>query len=418
VAGFVGTALEYYDFFIFATAASLVFGPVMFGGGEAAMLASFATLAVSYCARPLGGIIWGHLGDKLGRRAVLMATIIMMGVSTFLIGCLPTFAQAGWIAPSLLVLCRLLQGFSAGGESAGTSTLTMENAPDNRRNFYTQFTITGCNFGIVLANLVFIPISSLPKADLLGWGWRIPFLLSAIIMIIGYLVRRTLIEPEVFSEVKQQKKTARLPLVVLLRTDTPTLVKAILMMLVCATDSVFTAYALAYATQAMKIQASVMLWAVVCGMALGMIGQPLAGMLSDKIGRKPVFVTGCALSAAGLYLYFVAIQTTVPALIILAGIFYRAIAYSCVNAIYIGWFPELFHVKVRYSGVAIAIQFGLIVAGFSPMISAMLAPTGSPNWGPVPIFQAGLCFIAALAALFSRETYKTPLAELGIAPKE
>ncbi|MDR0625670.1 MAG: MHS family MFS transporter [Bifidobacteriaceae bacterium] len=418
LAGFLGTALEYYDFFIYGLAASLTFGDIIFGGGKAAMLASFATFGVSYAARPFGGIILGHLGDKIGRRNILLFTIVLMGVSTFLIGCLPTFAQVGWLAPVLLVILRLAQGFSAGGESAGTSTLTMENAPANRRNFYSSFTITGCNLGIVLANAVFLPIQALPEAARMSWGWRVPFWLSAVIMVVAYVLRRTLMEPEVFTEVKKERKTAKLPLGELLRTDWPTLVKCIIMMLVCATDTAFMVFALSFGTNTVGVPSTVMLVAVIIGMAVGMIGQPLAALLSDTIGRKPVFVVGCLLCASALFIYFQAIMSKNALWIILAAVFYRSIAYSCVNAIYIGWFPELFEVRVRYSGAATGIQVGLLAAGFTPMISQALVPSGSTNWLPIPIYLAVLCLASGAAALFSRETFKTPLDQLGPKRKE
>src|SRR3954466_4963862 len=191
LASFMGSAVEYYDFFLFGTAAALIFPKVFFpSGDEASQVLSFATFGVAYVARPVGAFVLGHFGDRIGRRNVLMFTLVLMGVSTFLIGCLPSFATAGWIAPGLLVICRLLQGFSAAGEQAGASSLTLEHSPDDQRAFFTSWTLTGTQGGLILASLVVIPIVALPDEDLYSWGWRVPFWLSAVVVVVAYFIRR------------------------------------------------------------------------------------------------------------------------------------------------------------------------------------------------------------------------------------
>jgi MFS family permease len=414
LAGFLGTALEYYDFFIYGMAASLAFGDVFFGGGKAALLASFATFGVSYCARPFGGIILGHFGDKIGRRQVLMFTILLMGVSTFIIGCLPTFAQVGWVAPVLLVFLRLCQGFSAGAEVAGTSTLTMENSPANRRGFYSSFTITGCNLGIVMANAIFLPIQTLPEEARLSWGWRIPFLASAIITVVAYLVRRVLVEPETFVAVKKEKKVAKLPLGELLRTDWQNVVRCVLMILYTASNTAVTVWALAFATKQVGVASSTMLWAVIGANLLGMAVQPLGALLSDRIGRRPVFIFGCVGIGPAFFLYMHLITTGNAVSIFFGALLVTGFFYSTCNGIYQSFFPELFHVKVRYSGVALSLQLGLLVAGFTPMIASALVPAESLNWTPLAIFMTAICLLSAAAAITAKETFKTPLAEMGV----
>lgn len=413
LAGFLGTALEYYDFFIYGMAASLVFGTVFFGGGAAAMFASFATFGVSYVARPFGAIVFGHFGDKFGRKRVLLIVLTLMGVATLLIGCLPTYDQVGWIAPALLVVLRLCQGFSAGAEVAGTATITMENSPAGKRGFYCSFTITGCNLGIILANLVFLPIQALPEADRLSWGWRIPFLVSVVITVVAYICRRMLVEPEDFSKVKEAKKTAKLPLGELLRSDWQTVLRVVIMILYVTANTLITVFALAFATKVIGIDSRVMLWAVIASNALGMIVQPLGAFISDKIGRRPVFIFGSVGLGLSLPLYFMAITTMNPALIILAGLLVTGLFYSSCNGIYQSFFPELFTTKIRYSGVALGLQIGLLLAGFTPAI-AQLITGGEANWTPAVIFFAGVCVVSGLAAFFTRETYKTPLEELGL----
>ena len=193
LASFMGSAVEYYDFFVFGSAAALIFPKVFFpSGDDAALVLSLATFGVAYVARPVGALILGHFGDRLGRQKVLMFTLVLMGVSTFLIGCLPTFDTIGWFAPGLLVLCRLLQGLSAAGEQAGASSLTLEHSPDHQRSFFTSWTLTGTQGGLILANLVMIPFVALPEDAQLGWGWRVPFWLSAVVVVVAYFIRRTL----------------------------------------------------------------------------------------------------------------------------------------------------------------------------------------------------------------------------------
>src|SRR5512133_836779 len=202
LASWIGSAVEYYDFFIYGTAAALVFGKIFFPSidPKLATIADFATFGVAYITRPIGAFILGHIGDKFGRKKVLTFTLLLMGLSTFLVGVLPTYDQVGVAAPVMLVILRLLQGISAAGEQAGANSMTLEHAPANRRAFFTSFTLSGTQAGLILATLVFIPISALPEDQLLSWGWRIPFFLSAVVVVVGLWVRRTLPETPVFEE--------------------------------------------------------------------------------------------------------------------------------------------------------------------------------------------------------------------------
>lgn len=414
VSGFVGSALEYYDFFIFGSAAALIFGKLFFAAGPSSMLLSFATVGVAYIARPLGAVICGHLGDKFGRKKVLLLTLLLMGTSTFLIGCLPTYSQIGMAAPILIVVLRLLQGLSAGGESPGSSSLTLEHAPDRKRAFYTSWTMSGIMFGIVLSTLVFIPVASMPEEQLLAWGWRIPFLASAIVTSIAFVLRRLLEEPPVFEEVKENAEVVKIPLVTLFRHHWVTVIRITAMSLFTIINTIINVFALSYATSVVGLDRGLVLTVIAVANLAAVAMGPLAGILSDRIGRKPVFVTGLVLQMVMIYVFFAALSAANVPLIFLTGILLIGVAYSGANSIYPAYFPEQFPVKVRYSGMAISLMFGLLLAGFAPAISELLIGGDKANWVPVATFAAVACLISAIATLTGPETFRTPTALLGL----
>lgn len=414
VSGFVGSALEYYDFFIFGSAAALIFGKLFFAPGPSAMLLSFATVGVAYVARPLGAVICGHLGDKFGRKKVLLLTLLLMGTSTFLVGCLPTYNQVGMAAPILIVVLRLIQGLSAGGESPGSSSLTLEHAPDRKRAFYTSWTMSGIMFGIVLSTLVFIPVASMPESQLFDWGWRIPFLASAIVTVIAFVLRRLLEEPPVFEEVKENAEVVKIPLVTLFRYHWVTVIRITAMSLFTIINTILNVFALSYATSVVGVDKGAMLTVIAVANLTAVAMGPLAGILSDRIGRKPIFLSGLVLQIVMVYVFFAALSASNVPLIFLTGILLIGVAYTGANSIYPAYFPEQFPVKVRYSGMAISLMFGLLLAGFAPVISELLIGGDKANWVPVATFAAVACVISAIATVASPETFKTPTALLGL----
>src|SRR5579884_1224045 len=294
VASWIGSALEYYDFFIYGTAAALVFGRVFFPTSNPAtgVLLSLATFGVGYVARPVGAFLVGHIGDRFGRKRVLIGTLILMGACTFLVGCLPTYDQVGLAAPGLLVLLRLCQGFSASGEQAGANSMSLEHAPPRRRSFVTSFTLNGTQAGSLLATAVFIPISRLPQDQLLAWGWRVPFWLSLVVVVIGLLIRRGLAETPAFLENKQRQTLARAPLSLLFRDYTPQLVRVLLCSLVSTVSTIVGVYALSYAVNVVKLDQTPMLTVAIVANVVALGALPLWALLADRIGRKPVFIFG------------------------------------------------------------------------------------------------------------------------------
>ncbi|GAA2145624.1 MFS transporter [Arthrobacter humicola] len=414
LAAFLGGALEYYDFFIYATAASLIFSKIFFPPGDptAALLASFATFGVAYVARPFGAVLFGHLGDKIGRKSTLVLTLVMMGAATFLIGMLPDFSTAGYWAPALLVLLRLMQGLSAGAETAGASALTMEEAPTGRRGFFASFAMSGISFGIVLASLAFLPVAAMSEADRLAWGWRIPFWLSIFVLIVAFLVRRTLEEPEVFEEKHDHGELVKLPFAKMFKTHPAQFFQVALMSFQVVTNTFMQSFGLAYAVS-VGVSASTMLTVSILGNVIAIVTQPLAARLSDRFGRRIVFITGVIGSGLMIFVYFSVISTGNIPMIFVASTLITAGTYAASNAVYPAWFSELFNVKVRYSGMAIGLQIGILCAGFTPLLGTALVGGDKANWGPAAWIVAASSLLAVAGAAWARETSKTPLRELG-----
>jgi MFS family permease len=414
LAAFLGGMLEYYDFFVYATAASLVFSQIFFPAGDptVALIASFATFGVAYIARPFGAIVFGHLGDHIGRKNTLVLTLVLMGAATFLIGLLPDFNTIGYWAPALLVLLRLMQGLSAGAETAGASALTMEESPVGRRAFFPSFAMSGISAGIVLASLAFLPVAAMSEEDRLAWGWRIPFLLSLVVLIVAYLVRRSLDEPEVFEETAKHHDRAKLPFIEMLRTHPAQFFQVALMSFETVTNTFMQAFGLAYAVS-VGIPAQTMLFVSILGNVIAMASQPAMALLADKFGRRPIFITGVLGSGMLIFVYFWAISTAQIGLVFAVSTLITAGTYAMSNAIYPAWFSELFNVRVRYSGMAIGLQVGILCAGFTPLLATALVGGVPANWGPAAWIVAGSSVLALIGALWARETYRTPIRELG-----
>jgi MFS family permease len=417
LASFVGSMLEYYDFFIYGAAAGLVFPTVFFPDSDpaTATLLSLATFGVAYVARPVGAVIIGHFGDKLGRKKMLVLTLLLMGVSTFLIGALPSYAAIGVAAPILLVVLRVLQGLSAAGEQSGANSLTLEHAPDHRRGFFTSFTLSGTQAGLILATLVFIPVAALPEEQLYSWGWRVPFFLSAVVVAVGYWVRRTLPETPEFEKVERSEGVAKLPVAVLFRDHWASVLRVILCALVSVVSTIVATWSLAYATgDDVGLDKATYLWVIVTANVVALGAIPLWARLSDRIGRRPVFALGAFGSAVAIFPFLWAVSRGNFPLIFVFGILLSGVVYSAANGVWPSLYGEMFGTKVRYSGMAIGTQVGFALGGFSPAIATAIAGVGQNAWLPVAWFTAAAATVAGLCALTARETAHLPLAELNV----
>jgi MFS family permease len=418
LASFLGSMLEYYDFFIYGSAAGLIFPKVFFPDNDpkSATLISLATFGVAYIARPIGAVIIGHFGDRLGRKKMLVLTLLMMGASTFLIGALPSYAAVGVAAPVLLVLLRILQGLSAAGEQSGANSLTMEHAPEGRRGFFTSFTLSGTQAGAILATLVFIPVAALPDEQLFSWGWRIPFFASAAVVAVGYWVRRTLPEAPEFEKVEEAHAVAALPVAVLFRNHFPSVLRVVLCALVSVVSTIFGTWSIAHATNVLDLERSTFLWVIVLANVVALGAIPMWARLSDRIGRRPVFAFGALGSAVAVFPFLWALQRGNFPLIFVFGALLSGLVYSAANGVWPALYGEMFDTRVRYSGMAIGTQIGFALGGFSPAIAAGIVGDGPNGWLPVAFLTAGAATVAGLCALTARETAHVPLADLGGKP--
>jgi MFS family permease len=418
--GWIGSALEYYDFFIYASAAALVFPQIFFPSGNptVAIVASLATYGVGYIARPVGAFFLGHWGDTHGRKTVLLVCMFLMGVSTMLVGLLPTYEQVGILAPVLLVALRLVQGFAVAGEISGASSMILEHAPFGRRGYYASFSLQGVQAGQILAAAVFLPLAYyLPPTAFNAWGWRIPFLLSVVVIIAGYIIRREVAETPAFAEEGEQGAVPRTPILEAFKYHWRDMLRVICMALMNVIPVVATIFGGAYAVQAaygIRFPSAVYLWIPVLGNILAVLVIPLIGNLSDSIGRRPPIVLGALGAGLLSFAYLYAISTANIPLAIIMSLLMWGLIYQGYNAIFPSFYPELFPTSTRVTAMAIAQNIGTTITALLPALFAAVAPPGSSNI-PLKIgaITFGVTIVAALAALTARETYRIHLNDLG-----
>lgn len=425
IAAWIGSVLEYYDFFIYGTVSTLVFPAIFFPSGNpaAATIASLATFGVGYAARPLGSFLMGHIGDKVGRKTVMVGTLLLMGVATFLVGCLPTFDQIGLWAPGLLVALRILQGISAAGEQAGANSMSFEHAPYGRRGFFTSWTLSGSQAGQVLAPAVVLPLAGLlSQEQLLAWGWRIPFWLSAVVVLVGYIVRRTLEETPAFQDEAEHGEVPSVPLKVLFRDYRTPLVQVFFAALISSIGSTFAVFALSLATSktyGIGVSTSLMLWVAVIANIVATVIIPVYASWSDRIGRKPIFLAGTIGCAVTVVLFLWSISTADTTLIVITGVLLGGVVYSLTNAVWPVTYAERFPTKVRLSGMAVGTQFGFALGGFAPLAAAALAGAGgTPLWLLPAAYAVAMCVIATISVATMKDNFRVHLNDIGIPDAE
>jgi len=415
LASLIGTTIEWYDFFLYGTAAALVFNREFFPQTDpltGAMLA-FSTYALGFIARPLGGLVFGHYDDRIGRKKLLMASLMLMGSATVLIGCLPTFAQVGVLAPVLLVMLRLLQGFAVGGEWGGAVLIVAEHGDAARRGFWASWPQAGVAAGNLLAAGVLAVMAAIQsEADFLAWGWRIPFLLSAALIGVGWWVRATVDESPAFDALRRQARAERAPAMEAIRTRPRALaVGAGLRLAENISYYIITAFSITYATEIVGLSRQTALNALPLGAAVQFMAIPAFGALSDRIGRRPVYAIGALGTLVWAFAFFRLLDTGVTVNVLIAivvGLVLHAAMYGPQAA----FLAEMFPTRIRYSGVSLAYQVTSIAAGsLAPIIAiAILRATGSALG--VAQYVAITAAITFAAALLARETRGKTFAEI------
>ena len=402
LASFIGTTIEWYDFFLYGTAAALVFGDLFFPNAEPLIgtLLALSTYAVGFAARPLGGIVGGHLGDKLGRKPVLVASLIVMGLATFVIGLLPTYAAIGIMAPILLVTVRIIQGIAFGAEWGGAILMSYEHAPWRQKGKYTGMVQAGFPVGLLLANLVFL-VSVHLGGD---WAWRVPFLASIFLVIVGLIIRAKVPESPVFEDVKEHGDIVKSPIVQVIKTDWRNILRGIgLRIAETAGYAVSITYMISYLKNEGLATKSETLTALCIASAIGIFATMAWARLTDKIGRRTVYLYACAFAVPFGVLMFLLVNTGIFLLVIATFVLAYGLVQNSMAGAQGAWFPELFTANTRASGASLAYQISAMVSGFTPFITTLLFV--SFGWiGPALLFSS-YAAIGLAAALVTRETW-------------
>jgi MFS transporter, MHS family, shikimate and dehydroshikimate transport protein len=402
-----GTIIEWYDFLSYATAAALIFNKAFFPTFDplAGTLAALGSYAVGFLARPLGGALFGHFGDRMGRKSMLVLTLFIMGLSTFCIGLLPTYASIGVLAPILLILLRIIQGIGLGGEWGGASLMVLEHAPADKRGFYTSFVQIGFPIGLVLATFMFALVSKLPDVDFAAYGWRIPFLISIVLLAVGTFVRSRVPETPVFEGLKQRGGLSKNPVGEAVGNNTRTFFIAIgLKLSEVSWVYMLTVFVVVYATTKLGLPKPLMLDAVLYAALLELISLPLFGLLADKIGRRPMYIMGALFTILFAFPLFWMLESKSTALIFTAVMIAMNFGHGMMFGPESCYFPELFGPGVRYSGASFGFQASAAIGGgFAPIIATAMVGYFGGTTG-VSIMMIVLALITLAAALAARET--------------
>jgi MHS family shikimate/dehydroshikimate transporter-like MFS transporter len=412
LASFVGTTIEWYDFFLYGTASALVFNRLFFTNLDemAGTMASFATYAVGFFARPLGGIVFGHYGDKLGRKSMLVTTLMLMGLTTFLIGLLPTYSQVGLWAPVLLVLLRFVQGIGVGGEWGGAVLMAVEHSRAGRRGYHASWVQAGVPVGLLLANGVFMIFSRLDEAAFLSWGWRVPFLLGILLLAVGMFIRLRILESPVFEKALAEDPGPKVPILAVLRDHPRNVLLAMgARFAENAFFYIFTVLALSYGSQQLGMAKSDLLNAVMLGSAVQLVAIPAFGALSDRWGRRPVYLGGTLFLLLFAFPFFWLLGTKDPALAALAVII-GLVGHAAMYGPQAAFFSELFGTRVRYSGASLGYQLASPLAGgLAPLIATALLGWSDGDAAPIAWYLIGMAVITLVSVWFAEETHRKGL---------
>jgi MFS transporter, MHS family, shikimate and dehydroshikimate transport protein len=407
LASLIGTTIEWYDYFLYGTATALVFNKLFFPTFDPLMgtLLALGTYSVAFVARPIGGIVIGHYGDKIGRKSMLVLTLMIMGIATFFIGLLPTYSAVGPAAPILLVLLRIAQGFGVGGEWGGAVLMAVEHAPPGKRGFYGSWPQIGVPAGLLLSTIVYFPFSRMPEDAFLSWGWRVPFLLSILLVFVGLIIRLRILETPAFERLKETKREARLPIVEVVRRYPKEVLLAMGARL--AENGAFylyTVFILIYAVQHVHMDRNIVLWGIIVAATVELAAIPLYGALSDRIGRRPVYMFGAVMTALTAYPIFWMVDTGTPWLAQLALFLGLIFGHAAMYAPQGAFFSELFGTSVRYSGASLGVQLSSVLAGgLSPIIAVRLLQLGYGR-GAMSLYLIFMAVVTMISVYLATET--------------
>lgn len=412
LASSIGTIIEWYDFLVYATSAALVFNKLFFPSidAKAGTLAALGTYAVGFFARPFGGALFGHFGDRIGRKSMLMLAMFVMGAATLCIGLLPTYAAIGIWAPILLITLRIVQGIGLGGEWGGASLMVIKHSPAAQRGFYGSLVQIGFPIGLVLSTFTVAMVAKMPEADLLAWGWRIPFLLSSVLFAIGVFVRMRIDETPVFLEMQEKKTLAKSPVIEALTKGRGSFLAAIgLKLAEVSWVYMLTVFIVVYATTKLNMPKAFVLQGVLYAALLELLTIPFFGWLSDKVGRRPLYLWGAIFTILFAFPLFWMLDTKAPAIVTLAIIIGMNLGHALMFAPESAYFPELFKGPMRCSGASFGFQVSAAIGGgLAPVLATgLLAYYGGTSG--VSIMLVGLGAITLIAALFARETLRDPV---------
>ncbi|MFI1967609.1 MFS transporter [Streptomyces cinnamoneus] len=418
-ASMVGTAIEFYDFFTYGTAAALVLGPLFFPTVSplAGSLAAFGTFGIGFLARPLGSVLFGHIGDRVGRRPVLISSLLLTGLATIAVGLVPTYRSIGVAAPLLLLLLRFLQGLGLGGEWGGAVLLTAEHAPEHRRALWSSFPQVGPALGFLLANGITVTLSAvLSDAQFLSWGWRVPFWGAGALAAVGLLLRSRLTETPVFRTLSETESRASLPLAEVVRGNWRLLLlTAGGLSIGYALFYTVTTWSLAYGTERLGVDRTVILGCIMTAVAASGVATPLVAFFADRFGRRTLCLSGCAAVALWMFPLIGLLRTGRPALMVL-GFVIALLAFATAFGVVGAYLPELYEARIRCTGAAVGYNLAGVLGGaVTPLAATALAGRDGPPWG-VAVYLVGVALLSMGCFLALPETNPAVKAATGPAP--